>query len=137
MPRAPRLIAHRLLPGLALLLAALPARAEWIGDIPELRALLAGNSLYGRYNDLQFRQVIHADGSLTVAIKGETGVHRANWFINEQVEYCETWPDHTSCFRVGRADGNRLRVQGRPEDRIESYWYAGEIDLDFARTPVP
>ena len=34
-------------------------------------------------------------------------------------------------------DGNRLLVQGKPEERIESYWYEGEIDLDFARTPAP
>ena len=137
MPRHSRLFHSRLLPGLALLLAALPLRAEWIGDRAQLRALLAGNSLYGQYNDLQFRQIIHADGRLTVAINGESGLHHATWYISERAEYCETWPDHTSCFRVGRTDTNRLQVQGRPEDRIESYWYEGEIDLDFVRTPAP
>ena len=30
-----------------------------------------------------------------------------------------------------------LLVEGRPGDRIDSYWYEGEIDLDFARTPAP
>jgi len=128
---------NRLLPALALCLAATPLHAQWLGDEDRLRALLAGNSLYGRYNELQFRQVIHADGRLTVAIEGEAALYHARWFISENAEYCENWPDHTSCYRVGRTDSNRLLVEGKPEERIESYWYEGEIDLDFAHAPAP
>ena len=68
---------------------------------------------------------------LTVAINGETGLHRATWVVTDSAQYCEHWPDHTSCFRIGRTDSNRLRVLGKPGDKIESYWYEGEIDLDF------
>ena len=78
-----------------------------------------------------FRQQIHADGQLVVSVDGEAEVLRATWYISDGGEYCERWPDHESCFRIGLADGNRLIVESDSEADIESWLHPGMIELDF------
>lgn len=106
-------------------------RAEPIRDIADLRQLLSGNSLYGTYDGQHFRQQIRADGSLLVVVKGEQEILRASWFITPEGKYCERWPDHDSCFAIGRGEGNKLLVEGEGDVVIESHWQAGAIDLQF------
>ena len=118
-----------------------PAKAEFIDDSNTLRNLLTGNSLVGTYNDLHFIQILKPDGHVEVAIKGETDILKAQWYVSENGEYCEQWPDHTSCFKIGidhsyaRNNKNvrRLLVKGQDDAKIDSYLHQGQIPLEFGK----
>jgi hypothetical protein len=120
-----------LLPAIAVLLAV-PIAAEPISNSEELRKLISGNSLYGRYNGVEFRQQMREDGVLLVNVKGEKAVRKARWFINDSAQYCEEWPDHNSCFGIGYGDGDILEVLPQTPAQIESHLYRGAIPLGFA-----
>ncbi|ARN75682.1 hypothetical protein [Oceanicoccus sagamiensis] len=121
------------------LLMAKMANAEFYTDPKALQQLLSGNSLVGSYNELQFIQTLNTDGTVMVAVKGEKTPHKAKWFINDKAEYCEQWPDHTSCFQIG-LDGEMakpgqkqlLKVKSHDDADIVSYLHQGIIPLTFA-----
>ncbi len=120
------------------------AHAEFYTDGKALKQLLSGNSLVGTYNDLHFIQVLNTDGSLQVAVKGDKNILNATWFINEKTEYCEQWPDHTSCFQIGidnskptQNGGQRLKVKGKDNANIVSYLHQGAMPLTFSTTDQP
>ena len=114
-------------------------KSEFITDSTELERLLKGNSLIGTYNDLHFIQLLKPDGQLEVAVKGEETILKASWYINDKALYCEQWPDHISCFRIGidpnhsgnTKEGQRLLVEGTDEAKIVSFLHQGLIPLIF------
>jgi hypothetical protein len=117
---------------------ASPTHAEFYTDAKALKQLLSGNSLAGRYNELEFIQTLSKDGTLKVVAKGDKTILKATWFINEQAEYCEQWPDHVSCFQIGldkqqaQQDGKQLlQVKSDDPAEIVSYLYQGIIPLEF------
>ena len=127
--RTPRIF-RSLLAALGVLFAV-SVSAEPISSSEDLHKLISGNSLYGRYNDVEFRQYMRDDGVLLVKIKGEEAVLHARWFINDSAQYCEVWPDHSSCFGIGYGDGDRLEVLPQTPAQIESHIYRGAIPLEF------
>ena len=124
---------------LALLsLCSSSAFAEFYTDAKALQQLLAGNSLMGTYNELHFIQTLNTDGTLHVAVKGDKNILKAKWFINPQAEYCEQWPDHTSCFQIAidnsqpPEEGRQLlKVKGKDDANIVSYLHQGILPLEF------
>ncbi len=127
------------LPLLSLLVSNL-AMAEFYQDADALKRLFSGNSLVGTYNELQFIQTLHQDGSVHVAVKGDKTILKAKWFINDKAEYCEQWPDHTSCFLIGidtttppqGQGGQLLKVKGKDSANIVSYLHQGILPLEFS-----
>ncbi|HEB26225.1 MAG TPA: hypothetical protein ENI05_00410 [Porticoccus sp.] len=112
-------------------LALHSAQADIITEPKALHQLLNGNSLAGSYNEMLFKQVLQTDGVVLVAIKGQPGILKARWFINDKAEYCEQWPDHLSCFQIGQGEGNLLIVKSKDDAKIVSRLFEGAIPLDF------
>ncbi|WP_101758067.1 hypothetical protein [Oceanicoccus sp. KOV_DT_Chl] len=101
----------------------------------KLHQLLNGNSIYGLYGELVFKQILHTDGRLTVAVKGgDPEILQAQWFINKAGKYCEQWPDHQACFDITEGEQDYLNVTalGKHSDiTIKAQLYRGQIPLTF------
>lgn len=114
-----------------------------LSDPEAVDRLLRGNSLYGRYDALVFRQYLRADGTALVNFIGAEKVHEVPWYINAKAEYCERWPDHESCFGIGLHPNQdpsapqQLLVKAGDKAKIQSFLYHGEIPLDMQVTLKP
>lgn len=75
----------------AMLVATMPATADIVRlTAPEIKTLLAGNTITGTWSDTGYRQYFNTDGT-TVYISDEGRVENGQWRLNTETNDYESW----------------------------------------------